>query len=209
MYPYSSSESGITSYKSSYLAWNSDDSEDMGFYVEPFPYCQEDFFYRSGFCKNWEGEDDVYASGAANLLGDYFSRFVWDGFKISEGSDAFNDRYDDLKMVKDLSDFVGWDEYKYCEGSDGLDMVKDLYGDKELYDSYGSSGTERETQFRAEHIPWFDRDYGFQDRVDEDCGAAELKSKYSQSWESWDEMGLYEQIFGDWHNMLRSDTEAG
>lgn len=214
MYPCSSSEFGRTGFKSCYLTWHGNDSEDPGFYVEPLSYCQEDFFYKSGFQDYRDGDDDVSehadpsyrdltpthnASGSANLLGDYFSHFVgWDGYKFSEGCDAY-ERFNGLEMVKDPPNFVGWDERKFSEACDGLydrftglEMVKDPYRDEELY----------------EHSPWFDCDLGFQYRVDEDYGAAELKSRYSQSWESWDETGLYEKIFGNWHHMLISDTES-
>lgn len=219
MYPCSSSELGQTGYKSCYLTWHSNDNEDMGFYVEPLSFCQDNSSYRSGFHNYRDGEDDVTghsdstyqdltpshdASGSAILLGDYFSHFVWDEYKFSEGYDAFDDRFNGLEMVKDSSDLVGGNESKFSEGSDGLDMVKDPYRHRELYETYECSDKERETQFEVERIPWFNRDFGFQYTVNEDYGAAELKSKYSQSWESWDEMGLYEKIFGNWHDMLRS-----
>ncbi|KAK1392633.1 hypothetical protein POM88_011689 [Heracleum sosnowskyi] len=125
MYPYSSSEFSRTGYKSCYLTWNSNDSEDMGFYAEPLSYCQENSFYKSSFHDYRDGEDDVperaylgyqdltpshNASESAILLGDYFSHFAWDKYKISEGYDAFDDRFNGLEMIKDSSDLVGWNE---------------------------------------------------------------------------------------------------
>lgn len=217
MYPYSSSEFNRAGYKSCFLSWHSDDCEDMGFSVEPLTYCQDDSFYKFDFHNYRDGEDDVneqlpgleassYASCSASLLGDYFYHSVWDGYKCSEGYDSFDDRFNGPEMVK--YDFLGWDGCKFSEGCDDLDMVKDSYEDEEMYDSYGSSDKERETRFRDDHIPWFDCNFGFQYKVDEDNGAADLESQYSQTWESWDEMGLYEKIFGNWHNMLRSGTES-
>lgn len=222
MYPCSSSELGGTGYKSCYLTWYSNDNEDMGFYVEPFSYCQENSSYTSAFHYYRDGEDDItehdppyqdltpshYAPESAILLGDYFSHFVWDEYTVPEGYDAFSDRFNGMEMVKDSSDLVRWNESKFSEGSDRLDMVTDPYRHKKLYETYQCSDKERETQFEVEHVPWYNCDFGFQYRVDEDYGAAEFKSKYSQSWESWDEMGLYEKIFGDWHDMLRSDNES-
>ncbi|KAL8125911.1 hypothetical protein AgCh_013278 [Apium graveolens] len=196
----------------------------MGFYVEPLSFCQENSYYESGFRNYRVVEDDVTghsdptyqdltpsrnASESAILLGDYFSHFVWDEYKLSDGYDAFGDRFNDTEMVKNSSELFGWNENKLSEGFDGLDMVKDPYRHKELYETYESSEKERGTQFEVEHIlPWFNCDFGFQYRVDEDYGAAEPKSKYSQSWESWDEMGLYEKIFGNWHYISRSDNES-